>query len=99
MAKKKETVVEEVKEKKGRGRPKKTLEQSLTETKKPKKKVAQGDNEEIASLDEIKEKLLKKCKSDGFIDQSEIYEAFEDYELDDDAIQELISFFASHYHR
>ena len=90
MPKKEKDMVPE-KEKKGRGRPKKTLEQSLNEVKK--EKHPRNDDEEIPSMDEIKEKLLKKCKGDGFIDQSEIYEAFEDYELDDDAIQELIAFF------
>lgn len=83
--------VEEVK--KTRGRPKKSLEEKLAKPKKS-KKAESLDGEGIASMGEIKEKLLKKCKNDGFIDQSEIYEAFEDYELDDDAIAELIKYFS-----
>ncbi len=83
--------VEEIK--KTRGRPKKSLEEKLAKPKKS-NKAESLDGEAIASMDEIKEKLLKKCKNDGFIDQSEIYEAFEDYELDDDAIAELIKYFS-----
>ena len=79
-------------EKKGRGRPKKTLEESLATPKKSKKKESPS-LDAIPSMDEIKEKLLKKCKGEGFIEQSEIYESFEDYELDDDAVQDLIKFF------
>ena len=51
--------------------------------------------EEIKTLQEIEKKLLKKCKKDGFINQSEIYDALNNYELDDDAVDELIAFFAS----
>ena len=50
--------------------------------------------EEIKTLEEIQKSLLKKCKKDGFISQSEIYDALNDYELDDSAIDQLIAFFA-----
>jgi len=50
--------------------------------------------EDIKTLGEIEKSLLKKCKKDGFISQGEIYDALNNYELDDSAIDELIAFFA-----
>ena len=94
--------VNEEKEVKKRGRPKKDASVS-SEPKKEKKsspKLGKGKKasvigrEEIATLDEIKAKLLKRAKSQGYIDQSEIYDALNNYELDDDVITDLIDFFA-----
>ena len=61
------------------------------ETKKSKSKMSAED---IKTLNEIEKSLLKKCKKSGFINQSEIYDALNNYELDDDAVNELIAFFA-----
>ena len=58
------------------------------------KKKSKLSTEEIKTLGEIEKSLLKKCKKDGFINQNQIYDALHDYELDDDAIDELIAFFA-----
>ncbi len=54
---------------------------------------AKAKTTEIQSLEDIEKTLLKKCKKDGFINQSEIYDALNNYELDDDAIDSLMAFF------
>lgn len=73
---------------------KKTQEpnEKVKKTKAPKKK---GSDSGIATLEEVESKLLKKAKAQGFIDQSEIYDALNEYELDDNAVEDLISFFKS----
>ena len=84
--------VEQVK--KPRGRPRKTLEEQIAPTKKKKVAKESLDMDEIPTLDQIKAKLLKKAKAQGYIDQSEIYDnELSDYELDEDAVVELINFF------
>lgn len=88
MAKEKKTVKDD---KKSRGRPKKTLEEAMSNKKSKSKKASDG---EIATLEEVKAKLLKKAKNDeNTIGQDEIYEALSDYELDDDVITDLLEFF------
>ena len=84
--------VEEVK--KPRGRPRKTLEEQITPTKAKKAKKEIEEFDDIPTLDQIKTKLLKKAKAQGYIEQSEIYEQLNNYELDEDAVNDLISFFA-----
>jgi len=81
--------------KKRRGRPKK--EPDLAETGAKKSKVSihkKGDK--IMSLEEVEKELLKKAKATGVISQSEIYDSLNTYELDDDAVNDLMEFFASH---
>ena len=94
--KKEETVVEEAKPKK-RGRPKVSegaaSAPKLKLDKKKKIKSIYDDDGEILSLDDIKNSLLKKAKSSGIIDQSDIYDALSQFELDDDTILDLINFF------
>ena len=58
------------------------------------KKASNLDAEQIKSLKEIEHALLRKAKSKGSIDQSEIYDALNNYELDDEAIEELMNFCA-----
>ena len=50
---------------------------------------------EIASLDQIKKELLKKAKAseDGKLEESVIYDELEDYELDDDTLESLMTYF------
>ena len=88
MGRKKKVVEEEVLEKKPKAKkePKKDAKKA--------KKSSKLRSEDIKTLEEIEKNLLKKCKKDGFINQSEIYDALHDYELDDDAVDELIAFFA-----
>ena len=83
--------VEQVK--KPRGRPRKTLEEQIVPAKAQKAKKEAIDLREIPTLDHIKTKLLKKAKAQGYIDQSEIYEELNEYELDEDSLVELINFF------
>ena len=79
------------------GRKKKTEEVAVKETKAKKNSTKTGvvlSADEIKTLQEIEKKLLKKSKKDGFILQSEIYDTLNNYELDDDAVEELMAFFA-----
>ena len=89
MGRKKATEVEETKVKKASGKAK-TKEKDV----KAKAHKSKLSAEDIKSLEEIEKSLLKKCKKDGFISQSEIYDALNNYELDDQAVDELIAFFA-----
>ena len=94
--KKEETAVVEEKPKK-RGRPKVSegaaSSPKLKLEKKKKVKTIYDDDGEILSLDDIKNSLLKKAKSSGIIDQSDIYDALNQFDLDDDTILDLINFF------
>ena len=94
--KKKEVVAEEAKPKK-RGRPKVSegaaSSPKLKLEKKKKVKSIYDDDGEILSLDDIKNSLLKKAKSSGIIDQSDIYDALSQFDLDDETISDLITFF------
>ena len=95
--KKEETVEAEVKQPKKRGRPKVSegaaSSPKIKLDKKKKVKTIYDDDGEILSLDDIKNSLLKKAKSSGIIDQSDIYDALSQFELDDDTILDLINFF------
>ncbi len=51
------------------------------------------DDEDIESVESIKQRLLKKAKKDGEIDQDEIFEACEQFDMDDSFLNELIEFF------
>lgn len=81
--------------KKRRGRPKKDSELTETNVKKA-KATTHKKGDPIMSLEEVENELLKKAKINGVISQSEIYESLNTYELDDDAINDLMDFFASH---
>ena len=88
MGRKKKTEVEEVVKEKKKG---KAAKEKVTKTKAAKSKLS---DEDIKTLQEIEKSLLKKSKKEGFISQSEIYDALNNYELDDAAVDELIAFFA-----
>ena len=94
--KKKEEVAVETAPKK-RGRPKVSegaaSAPKIKLEKKKKVKTIFDDDGEILSLDDIKNSLLKKAKSSGIIDQSDIYDALNQFDLDDDTIADLINFF------
>ena len=94
--KKEETATVETAPKK-RGRPKVSegaaSAPKLKLEKKKKTKTIYDDDGEILSLDDIKKSLLKKAKSSGIIDQSDIYDALNQFDLDDDTISDLINFF------
>ncbi len=78
----------------GRKKAAETLEEpkKAKATKKATKK--KGDAGSIKTLEEVEKALLKKCKDDGFINQSEIFEALNNYDLDDDAVDKIVAFFA-----
>ena len=94
--KKEVAVVEEAKPKK-RGRPKVSegaaSAPKIKLDKKKKIKSIYDDDGEILSIDDIKNSLLKKAKSSGIIDQSDIYDALSQFDLDDDTVLDLINFF------
>ena len=77
----------------GRKKATETLEEPKKAKAAKKANKKKGD-ENIKTLEEVEKALLKKCKKDGFINQSEIYDALNDYELDDDAVDTLVAFFA-----
>ena len=94
--KKEETVVEEKPKKRGRPKVSEGAASSpkiKLDKKKKKTKSIYDDDGEILSLDDIKNSLLKKAKSSGIIDQSDIYDALSQFELDDDTVADLINFF------
>ena len=94
--KKEETVAVETAPKK-RGRPKVSegaaSAPKIKLDKKKKVKTIYDDDGEILSIDDIKNSLLKKAKSSGIIDQSDIYDALSQFDLDDDTVADLINFF------
>ena len=98
MGRKKKEAVEapvEVKKKRGRPRISDGAESSpkLKLEKKKKVKTIYDDDGEILSIDDIKESLLKKAKNSGILDQSDIYDALSQFELDDDTILDLMNYF------
>ncbi len=82
------------------GRPKKSDAEKAASKKaaKPSAKKSgskKRSNETLATLAEIESKLLKKAKNNGdSIDQSDIYDALNDYEIEDDVVDDLIEYFA-----
>ena len=91
MGRKKKEVVAEPAAPKKKGRPAKAVTEAKAKTKaKTSKKI---DAEDLKTLKQIEETLLKKCKKDGYINQSEIYDELSNYELDDETIEELMAFF------
>ena len=57
------------------------------------KKAKHLDDDQIKDLKQIENQLLKKSKATGTIEQGEIYDALSMYELDDEAVEELMEFF------
>ena len=72
------------------GRKKKEETVEVKPAKKAKKKETV---KAVKSFDQVKEELLKKAKASGKIGQQEIFDAINHYDLDDDAMEDLISFF------
>ena len=92
MAKKKVEEEKKVKAKKP-AKEKAAKEKKPTKAKKKEKLSYENEDGEIISLDQMKANFLKKGKSQGYLEQSEIYEALSYLELDDDSINELIEYF------
>ena len=71
---------------------KETSAKKATSAKAPKTK--KRANETLATLAEIESKLLKKAKNNGnSIDQSDIYDALNMYEIEDDVVEDLMKYF------
>ena len=94
MAKKKEEV-KETKTKKATKKEKAPKEKKPTKAKKKGNLSYQNDDGEIISLDQMKASFLKKGQQQGYLEQSEIYDALSYLELDDESINELIDYFQS----
>lgn len=90
MARKKAEEVEETKKKAAKAPAK---EKKAPKIKKKNNGTYQDEDGEIVSLDGMKASLLKKAKAQGYLDQSEIYDALNYLDLDDDAINDLINYF------
>ena len=88
-----EAVLEDKPKKRGRPKVSEGAPSAPKLDKKKKVKSIYDDDGEILSLDDIKNSLLKKAKSSGIIDQSDIYDALNQFDLDDDTIADLINFF------
>ena len=88
-----EAVLEDKPKKRGRPKVSEGAPSAPKLDKKKKVKSIYDEDGEILSLDDIKNSLLKKAKSSGIIDQSDIYDALNQFDLDDDTIADLINFF------
>ena len=74
-------------------RKKEASETVVKESKKTKTRERKMDKEELATLNEIEQKLLKKAKEDGTIEQERIFDALNAYDIEDDVVDELMKFF------
>ena len=91
-----EAVVETAPKKRGRPKVSEGASSSPKLNKLDKKKKVKSiydDDGEILSLDDIKASLLKKAKNSGILDQSDIYDALSQFELDDDTVMDLMNYF------
>ena len=78
----------------GRKKKEETIAVEAKPAQKGSKKTAKKETMKVVkTLDQVKAELLKKAKPSGTIDQADIFEAISHYDLDDDAMEELISFF------
>ena len=74
----------------GRKKKEETIAAEAKPAKKGKKKeTVKG----VKTFDQVKEELLKKAKASGKISQQDIFDAINHYDLDDDAMEDLISYF------
>ena len=73
------------------GRPRKNPEEPAKA--KTSKKAQKASGEKKTNLDAIKEKLLKKARVTGTIEQSEIFDALEGFDVTEKAVDDLIEYF------
>ena len=62
-------------------------------TKAKKKTNSNLSDEDIKTLQQIESQLLKKSKATGTIEQNDIWDALNAYEIEDDVVEELMAFF------
>ena len=78
----------------GRKKKEAVAEEAPKKEKKTAKKAKKGETIRVVkTLEQIEQELLKKSKNTGTIDQSDIFDAIQHYELDDDAMEKMIAFF------
>ena len=69
-------------------------EKKPTKARKAKELVESDEDEEIESLDSVKKRLLKKAQNDGGeIEQAEINEAIQKFDMSDEDVEDLINYF------
>ena len=66
------------------------------EPKGKKKTNSKLSDEDIKTLQQIENQLLKKSKATGTIEQNDIWDALNAYEIEDDVVEELMTFFKEH---
>ncbi len=97
-----EVSLEATPEKKKRGRPAKVVEETSEEALKAsaaKKKKGEitiyAEDGSILTLEELEDKVVSKAqKNENKILQSEIYDIFNNYELDDDVVEQMMDYFS-----
>ena len=75
---------------------KKATKEKATKARKAKETVELDDDEVIETLDSVKKRLLKKAQEDGGeIEQAEIDEAIQKFDMSDSDLEDLMNFFVS----
>ena len=74
-------------------RTKKEVAKATKATKAKKKTNSKLSDEDIKTLQQIESQLLKKSKATGTIEQNDIWDALNAYEIEDDVVEELMAFF------
>ena len=70
-----------------------TAAKATKATKAKKKTNSNLSDEDIKTLQQIESQLLKKSKATGTIEQNDIWDALNAYEIEDDVVEELMAFF------
>jgi len=69
-------------------------EKKPTKARKTKELVDSDEDEEIETLESVKKRLLKKAQNDGGeIEQAEINEAIQKFDMSDEDVEDLINYF------
>ena len=69
-------------------------EKKPTKARKAKELVESDEDDEIETLESVKKRLLKKAQNDGGeIEQAEINEAIQKFDMSDDDVEDLINYF------
>ena len=74
-------------------RTKKEAAKATKATKAKKRTNSNLSDEDIKTLQQIESQLLKKSKATGTIEQNDIWDALNAYEIEDDVVEELMAFF------
>ncbi len=81
-------------EKKKRGRPPKGVTVETAPKKKDKEITIYGEDGTFLTAEELEEKIVSQArKNENKINQSEIYDIFNQYELDDELVEQMMDYF------